>query len=144
MNAVRGSPPAFTASCRPGGGRAERPLTPTIKGKESITAKAAYSTVRYHLGKEFSLSRTSSGRRSGQRWSEGVQVRTSHTLGVVVDYVESHSAWGSDGSLRKGKLDAVREYLERRFTVEDHPAGDGRMVVSDKLANCARNQGGTT
>ncbi|WP_086559939.1 hypothetical protein [Streptomyces africanus] len=90
-----------------------------------------YSTVRNYLGKEFKLSRTSTGRRSGQRWSEGVQVRTSHTLGVVVDYVESHAAWGSDGSLRRAELRAVREYLEQRFTVEDHPARDGRMVVSD-------------
>lgn len=87
--------------------------------------------MRNYLGKEFKLSRTSTGRRSGQRWSEGVQVRTSHTLGVVVDYVESSAAWGSDGSRRKAKLRAVREYLEQRFTVEDHPVRDGRMVVSD-------------
>lgn len=92
---------------------------------------ANYSTVRNYLGKEFRLSRTSTGRRSGQRWSEGVQVRTSHTCGVIVDYVESSAAWDSDGSLRKAKLRAVREYLEQRFTAEDHPAGDGRMVVSD-------------
>lgn len=95
-------------------------------------AKATYSAVRYYLGKEFSLSRTSTGRRSGLRWSEGVQVRTSHTLGVVVDYVESHAVWGSDGSLRMRKLNAVRKHLEQRFTVEDHFAGDGRMVISDK------------
>ncbi|MFB8310237.1 hypothetical protein ACFC5T_16935 [Streptomyces sp. NPDC055961] len=97
-------------------------------------AKATYSTVRRYLGKEFSLSRTSAGRRSGQRWSEGVQVRTSQTLGVIVDYVESHSAWGSDGSLRKEKLNAVRAHLELRFTVEGHFAGDGRMVVTDKAS----------
>ncbi|MFE1277164.1 hypothetical protein, partial [[Kitasatospora] papulosa] len=93
-------------------------------------ARATYFTVRYHLGKEFSLSRMSTGRRSGQRWSEGAQVRVSQTLGVVVDYVESHAAWGSDGSFRRRKLAAVRECLQRRFTVEDHPARDGRMVVS--------------
>lgn len=98
-------------------------------------AKATYSTVRHYLGKEFSLSRTSTGRRSGQRWSEGVQVRTSQAFGVVVDYVESHTAWGSDGSLRKEKLNAVRKHLKQRFTVEDHFAGDGRMVVTDKLAS---------
>jgi hypothetical protein len=97
-------------------------------------AKATYATVRNYLGKEFSLSRTSTGRRSGQRWSEGVQVRTSRTLGVVVNYAESSAAWGSDGSLRKRKLAAVREYLEQRFTVDDHPVRDGRLVVSDKPA----------
>lgn len=101
-------------------------------------AKATYSTVRSFLGKEFSLSRTSTGRRSGQRWSEGAQVRTSHILGVVVDYVESSAAWGSDGSHRKDKLRAVREYLEQRFAVEDHPARDGRMVVSGKPPSGAR------
>ncbi|MFF9785622.1 hypothetical protein [Streptomyces nigrescens] len=101
-------------------------------------AKATYATVRNYLGKEFSLSRTSTGRRSGQRWSEGAQVRTSQTLGVVVDYVESHAAWDSDGSLRKKKLNAVREHLEQRFTVEDHPARDGRLVVSGKLPSGAR------
>ncbi|MFE1189896.1 hypothetical protein, partial [[Kitasatospora] papulosa] len=31
---------------------------------------------------------------------------------------------------RRRKLAAVRECLQRRFTVEDHPARDGRMVVS--------------
>ncbi|MFD7342265.1 hypothetical protein ACFV98_40855 [Streptomyces violascens] len=98
-------------------------------------AKATYSTVRRYLGKEFSLGQMSTGRRSGQRWSEGIQVRTSQTLGVIVDYVESHAAWGSDGSLRKEKLNAVRKHLEQRFTVEDHFAGDGRMVVTDKLAS---------
>lgn len=97
-------------------------------------AKATYSTVRRYLGEEFNLSRTSAGRRSGQRWSEGVQVRTSETLGVIVDYVESHAAWGSDGSLRKEKLNAVRAYLELRFTVESHFADDGRMVVTDKAS----------
>ncbi|MFI1189625.1 hypothetical protein [Streptomyces californicus] len=91
---------------------------------------ASYSTVRYYLGKVFDLSRTSTGRRSGQRWSEGVQVRTSYTHGVIVDYVESHAAWGSDGSLRK-KLKAVRKHLEQRFTVREHPAGDGRLIASD-------------
>ncbi|MFI1769132.1 hypothetical protein ACH41H_44870 [Streptomyces sp. NPDC020800] len=101
-------------------------------------AKATYSTVRNYLGKEFGLSRTSTGRRSGQRWSEGIQVRTSHTLGVVVDYVEGHASWHSDGSLRKDKLNAVRKYLEQRFTVEDHFAGDGRLVVTDKPVSCAR------
>ncbi|MFJ3182347.1 hypothetical protein ACIPJN_28710 [Streptomyces sp. NPDC086796] len=95
-------------------------------------AKATYSTVRYHLGKEFSLSRTSTGRRSGQRWSEGVQVRTSHTLGVIVDYVECSATWGSDGSLRRERQRAVRAHLELCFAVEDHPARDGRMVVSEK------------
>ncbi|MER0477095.1 hypothetical protein ABR737_43555 [Streptomyces sp. Edi2] len=93
-------------------------------------ATASYSSVRYHLGKVFDLSRTATGRRSGQRWSEGAQVRTSHTHGVIVDYLESHAAWGSDGSLRKKKLDAVREHLEQRFTVRDHPAQDGRLIVS--------------
>ncbi|GES27884.1 hypothetical protein AB0G60_02820 [Streptomyces angustmyceticus] len=92
---------------------------------------ASYSTVRNYLGKEFPLSETSTGRRAGQRWSEGVQVRTSQTLGVIVDYTESHAEWRSDGSLRKAKLNTVREYLEQRFTVDDHPARDGRMVVSD-------------
>ncbi|HWU08340.1 MAG TPA: hypothetical protein VN520_18490 [Streptomyces sp.] len=97
--------------------------------------EATYSTVRRYLGKEFRLSRTSTGRRSGQRWSEGIQVRTSQTLGVIVDYVESHAAWGSGGSLRQEKLNAVRKHLEQRFTVADHFAGDGRMVVTGKLAN---------
>ncbi|WP_274036766.1 hypothetical protein [Streptomyces sp. MMBL 11-1] len=95
---------------------------------------ASYGTVRYHLGKVFDLSRTSTGRRSGRRWSEGAQVRTSYTHGVIVDYVESHAAWGSDGSLRKKKLEAVREHLEQRFTVREHPAGDGRLIVSDSPA----------
>ncbi|MFS0691878.1 hypothetical protein [Streptomyces nitrosporeus] len=96
-------------------------------------AKATYSAVRYRLGKEFRLSRTSTGRRSGQRWSEGAQVRTSPTHGVIVNYVECHSMWRSDGSLRKEKLNAMRDYLEQHFTVKDHPARDGRMVLSDKL-----------
>ncbi|KOU51850.1 hypothetical protein [Streptomyces sp. WM6378] len=100
---------------------------------------ATYSTVRYYLGKKFSLSRTSTGRRSGHRWTEGAQVRTSPTLGVIVDYLESHAVGGSDGSLRKKQLKAVREYLEQRFTVEDHPARDGRMVISDKLSSPAPN-----
>ncbi|WP_274535389.1 hypothetical protein [Streptomyces sp. CB00455] len=39
-------------------------------------AKATYASVRNYLGKEFSLSRTSTGRRSGHRWSEGIRVRT--------------------------------------------------------------------
>ncbi len=51
---------------------------------------------------------------------------------MVVDYVESHATWGSDGSLPTRKLNAVRRHLEQRFTVEDYFAGDGRMVVSDK------------
>ncbi|MEO3976678.1 hypothetical protein [Streptomyces sp. CAU 1734] len=95
-------------------------------------ANATYASVRNYLGKEFPLSRTSTGRRSGQRWSEGVQVRTSHVLGVIVDYVECSAAWGSDGSLRKERQVAVRKYLEQRFTVKDHPAGGGRLVVSGK------------
>ncbi|MFB8291293.1 hypothetical protein [Kitasatospora purpeofusca] len=97
-------------------------------------ATASYATVRYHLGKVFALSRMSTGRRSGQRWSEGAQVRTSYAHGVIVDYRESSAAWGSDGSLRKEKLEAVREHLEQRFTVRRHPAGDGRLIVSDSAA----------
>ncbi|MEU5137004.1 hypothetical protein [Streptomyces californicus] len=95
---------------------------------------ASYASVRYYLGKVFDLSGTSTGRRSVQRWSEGVQVRTSGTHGVIVDYTEGHAAWGSDGSLRKKKLEPVREHLEQRFTVREHPAGDGRLIVSGSPA----------
>ncbi|MDW4912597.1 hypothetical protein [Streptomyces californicus] len=93
-------------------------------------AQATYSTVRRHLGKAFSLSRTSTGRRSGQRWSEGVQVRSTLTLGVIVDYVEGHAEWGSGGSRRAEQLVAVRQHLEQRFDVTEHFSRDGRFIVT--------------
>ena len=90
--------------------------------------KATYDSVRRHLGRHFPLSRTSTGRRSGQRWTEGVQVRTSNIHGVVVDYTESHAS-RSDGSPRTAQLAEVRSRLEERFTVIPHPYGDGRLIV---------------
>ncbi|WP_405560664.1 hypothetical protein [Streptomyces sp. NBC_01180] len=91
----------------------------------------SYASVRNYLGREFKLSKTSTGRRSGQRWSEGVQVRTSYSLGVIVDYTENSAEWSSGGRLRRGKLAEVRKHLEQRFTVDDHPAADGRLIVSN-------------
>jgi hypothetical protein len=95
-------------------------------------AKANYGTVRYHLAKRFDLSIMATGRRSGQRWSEGASISAQHA-GVVVDYRESSAALRSDGSLRTTKLAEVRAHLETRFTVTDYGVGDGRMLVSDKV-----------
>jgi hypothetical protein len=53
---------------------------------------------------------------------------------VVVDYAESSAEFYSDGSKRRAKLRAVREYLEQRFTVEDHCSRDGRLVVTDRAS----------
>lgn len=46
-------------------------------------------------------------------------------------HIESWEFCSDHVILRTAKLRAVREYLEQRFTVEDRPARDGRLVVSD-------------
>lgn len=95
-----------------------------------MATPANYANVRRHLAKKFTLSVTSTGRRAGQRWSEGVQVRSSHFSGVIVDYVESYTALYSDGSLRAKKLAEVREHLAGKFEVTDY-YGD-RLSVRTK------------
>ncbi|MFJ4680575.1 hypothetical protein [Kitasatospora sp. NPDC088783] len=91
-----------------------------------------YQSVRGYLARRgFPLSQMSTGRRSGQRWTEGVTVRTTWLSGVIVDFHENHAHRG-DGSHRREQIAKVRAALEKHYVVTDH-GGFGELSVTARL-----------
>lgn len=87
-----------------------------------------YANVRRRLATRFPLSRAATGRRSGQRWTEGVRVRTTES-GTVVDYVEGSADFRADGSRRTTALAEIRAFLAETWIVAEHPGRPGALVM---------------